>query len=172
MNNTFGRDIIPENEEERIEVLNSYAILDGFPDKYFNSVASTIAQSFNVPIALISLVGNEHVEFKGNFGMDGVNKVDRGVSLCSLAILDPNPTIFKDARDEPCLFNNPLVAGNFGLRFYAGVPLATDEGLNIGTVCIVDKEPRNFSDTDTQLLSRFADSVMSELKHRKILRTK
>ena len=170
MKNTFEKPIIPDNEDLRIEALNTYVILDGFPDKYFNEVAYTIAKSFDTPIALISLVGSEHVEFKGNFGMEDVNSADRGSSLCSLVILDPDTTIFKDAIEEPCLLNNPLVAGDFGLRFYAGAPLVTKTGLNIGAVCVVDKEPRDFSDKDAQLLTRFADNVMTELENRLILR--
>jgi GAF domain-containing protein len=169
MVNTFGKPIIPGNEAIRIKALNSYAILNGFPDKYFNKVARTIAKAFDTKIALISLVASEHVEFKGNFGMEDTDRADRGVSLCSLAILDNNPTVFEDATKEPCLLNNPLVAGDFGLRFYAGVPLTTREGLNIGTVCIVDKEPRTISSNEIQLLSRFANDVMNELEQRRIL---
>jgi GAF domain-containing protein len=145
-------------------------VLDGYPDKYFNEQAFIIARTFNTPIALISLVGSEHVEFKGNFGMDGINTVPRGESLCSLAILDTQPTIFKDATQEPCLLNNPLVAGDFGLRFYAGVPLSTKQGIIIGTVCVVDKEPRDFSENETELLSRFANNVMQELEDRMVLK--
>lgn len=168
--NTFGKPIIPPNETQRIDALNNYAVLNGFPDKYFNELAIIIAKTFDTPIALISLVGNEHVEFKGNFGMQDVNVVPRGESLCSLAILDNDPTIFRDARKEPCLLNNPLVAGDFGLRFYAGSPLTTKEGFNIGTVCVVDKEPRNFSEQETALLSRFAENVMQELESRRVLK--
>ncbi|MES2702419.1 MAG: GAF domain-containing protein [Bacteroidota bacterium] len=168
MNNTFGKPIIPENEEGRIKDLNSYVTLDGYPDKYFNEIAKIIAQSFGMPIALISLVGNEYVEFKGNFGMEGTNRADRGVSLCSLAVLDPQPTIFNDALQEPCLLSNPLVTGSFGLRFYAGVPLTTAEGYNIGSVCVVDQKVRSFSDNDVALLTRFANNVMEELENRRI----
>lgn len=169
MKNTFGKPIIPPNESQRLEVLNTYVVLDGFPDKYLNEQAYIIARTFNTPIALISLVGGEHVEFKGNFGMDGVTIVPRGESLCSLAILDSHPTIFIDATKEPCLLNNPLVAGDFGLRFYAGVPLTTKEGVNIGTVCVIDKEPRDFSAEETELLSRFAHNVMQELEDRLVI---
>ncbi|MES2565573.1 MAG: GAF domain-containing protein [Bacteroidota bacterium] len=172
MNNTFGKPIIPKNEKQRLKALKEYADLNGLPDIYFNAIAVTIAKTFNAPIALVSLVASEHVEFKGNYGMEGVYTVDRGLSLCSLAILDPDPTIFPDARKEPCLLNNPLVAGEFGLQFYAGVPLTTKEGYNIGTVCIVDKEPREFSEKDTALLSKFSKSIISELENRKILKEK
>lgn len=170
MTNTFGKPIIPENETARLDALNQYAALDGFPDVYFNEIATIVATTFGVPIALVSLVASEHVEFKGNHGMTGVSRTDRGVSLCSLAVLDNDPTIFEDARLEPCLLANPLVAGEFGLEFYAGVPLTTPEGFNIGTVCIVDKKPRKMSEAEVMLLSRFAGNIMEELKSRKLLR--
>ena len=170
MPNSFGKPIIPPNEKLRLETLNSYVTLNGYPDKYFNRIAKIIAQTFKTPIALISLVGSETVEFKGNFGMENTKSADRGVSLCSLAILDDAPTIFEDAAKEPCLLNNPLVAGDFGLKFYAGVPLQTEDGINIGTVCIVDKEPRKMSENEIELLSRFSNDVMKELKYRKLIK--
>jgi GAF domain-containing protein len=115
-------------------------------------------------------VAKDFVEFKGNTGMEGTNRVSRGVSLCSLAILSEEPTVFEDATKEPCLLENPLVAGAFGLRFYAGAPITTREGFHIGTVCVVGKEPRAFGADEQNLLTRFADTVMKELESRKILR--
>lgn len=170
MTNTFDKEIIPVDEAKRFSALQSYAVLDGYPDKFFNEQASIIAKVFHAPIALISLVGNEHVEFKGNFGMEGTTIVDRGISLCSLAILDDNPTVFEDATKEPCLLNNPLVAGEFGLQYYAGAPITTKDGFKIGTVCVLGKHPRKFTTDEIQLLSMFADSAMRELEARRILR--
>lgn len=170
--NTFGKNIIPADDEKRLAELNKYAQLNGTPDKYFNEQAFIMAKCFNTPIALISLVGNEHVEFKGNFGMPETTVVDRGISLCSLAILDPLPTVFKDAQKEPCLITNPLVAGEFGLRFYAGAPITTKEGYNIGTVCVVDKTPREFTAEETSLLKDFAQNVMNELEYRFLIKTR
>ena|ERR1700694_2088046 len=167
MDNSFGKPIIPPNDQERIEALLSYDILDSKPETYFNNFAEIIAQSFDVPIALISLVDKEQVYFKANVGMEGTDRVPRGVSLCSLAILEPRLTIFEDALSEPCLIANPLVAGEFGLRFYAGAPLVTPEGFNIGTVCIVDKISREFSPADGELLSSFAHSIMEAIIKRK-----
>lgn len=172
MKNTFGKNIIPKDEEKRLEELHKYVELNGTPDKYFNEMSYIIAKCFNTPIALISLVGNEHVEFKGNFGMDGVNSADRGTSLCSLAILDLEPTVFKDATKEPCLLANPLVAGEFGLKFYAAAPITTKNGYNIGAVCLVDKEPRDFSNEEKDLLKDFAGNVIRELEYRMVIQEK
>lgn len=167
MTNTFGKDIIPKNEAKRIKALESYQILNTLPEGFFNNLAHIIAQSFDTPIALISLVGKEEVFFKANVGMPGVTHTDRGISLCSLAILDDNPTIFEDAKKEPCLMANPLVAGEFGLKFYAGAPIITPDGYNIGTVCVVDKKPRTFSEQEQELLVSFASSAMDAIIERK-----
>jgi len=84
--------------------------------------------------------------------------------LCTLAILNNGLTIIPDALAEPCLLSNPLVAGSFGLRFYAAAPLKTDDGYNLGSVCIVDKEPREFNLADKVMLEHLAESVMKELE--------
>jgi GAF domain-containing protein len=123
-----------------------------------------------VPIALISFVDAERVFFKANHGFKQ-KYADRGVSLCALAVLDNNVTFFEDARKEPCLMANPLVQGEFGLQFYAGAPLRTKDGYNIGTVCIVDKKQRFFSKEQSQMLEDFAILIMDliYLRHHKNL---
>lgn len=169
MTNTFGKEIIPENEVERLKAMYEYTQLDTLPDSYFNNLAYLVAQTFHTPIALISLVEQEVVFFKGNVGLEGTLKVDRGSSLCALAILEKDVTVFSDALEEPCLLTNPLVRGKFGLRFYAGAPLITPEGYHIGTVCVIDKKPREFSPRDRDILKRFSWVVMHELEMRKEL---
>lgn len=166
MVNTFEIDIIPKNEEERIKDLYHYSILDTLPDSYFNNLAFIVAQFFETPIALISFVETESVFFKGNVGMEGTLKTDRGSSLCALAILNDEVTVFTDTLSEPCLLTNPLVRGKFGLRFYAGAPLVTPNGYSIGTLCIIDKKPRSFDLKERDLLNRFAKIAMHELEMR------
>jgi len=166
MVNTFGKEIIPNNEDLRLKALYHYSVLDTLPDAYFNNLAHIMAQVFKTPIALVSLVEYESVFFKGNAGMEGMLKTDRGISLCSLAILDDDVTVIADALKDPCLMTNPLVRGDFGLRFYAGAPILTPEGFNIGTVCVVDKKPRKFDSAELDLLKRFAAIAMHELQMR------
>lgn len=169
--NTFiGIKLIPDNEEERLQKLKEYDILDTPKEGAFNHIAEMAMHMFNVPIALISLVDADRVWFKANIGMEGVESVPRGESLCSLAVLDSDPTIFQDAANEPCLLANPLVSGNFGLRFYAGAPLITADGLNIGTICLVDKQPREFQDSDQRMLINLASIVMDEIELRYLKR--
>jgi signal transduction histidine kinase len=164
--NTFATPIIPDNDEERLKVLQRYEILGTPPEGAFNKIAELAVKIFNVPIALVSLVDKEQVFFKAGVGMPGVTYVERGSSLCSLAVLQNEPTIFENAADEPCLVANPLVAGSFGLKFYAGAPIITHDGYNIGTVCLVDKNPRAFSENDKAMLQDLAGIVMDELEIR------
>ena len=164
MNNTFGIPIIPVDDTLRVRKLYEYEILDTNSEGSFKHVVSLAAHIFKVPIALVSFVDKDRVWFKANVGMEGTTEVDRGVSLCSLSILNDDLTIFPDALEEPCLLANPLVAGSFGLRFYAAAPLRTEDGFNLGSVCIVDKEPREFNIADKDMLAHLAELVMKELE--------
>jgi GAF domain-containing protein len=166
INSSFGKDIIPANEQARLRALQRYRLIEELPAGYFTKLAQIVAKVFDAPIALVSLVGKSEVEFPGNVGMPGTVSVPRGDSLCSLAILDAGPTIFNDALQEPCLLANPLVTGEFGLRFYAGAPIVTDDGFALGTVCIVDKEPRPFSEREQEMLQEFATSAMQDIEAR------
>ena len=166
MNNTFGKDIIPSNEQERLKALRQYEVLDTPREGAFDHIAQMAVRMFNVPIALVSFTDQDRVWFKANIGMEDVTEADRGVSLCSLAILSDEPTVFLDATNERCLLANPLVVGDFGLRFCAGAPLRTAEGFNIGTLCVVDKKPRYFSPDDQRTLENLAKIVMDEIELR------
>jgi len=166
MDNSFGMNVIPENDQERVEVLKRYKILNTPPEHTFNNVAKLAAQIFNVPIALVSLVNTDEVFFKANFGMGKTSISERGKSLCSLAILTPEVTVFEDASREACLLANPLVIGEFGLKFYAGAPLITHDGFMIGTVCIIDKKTREFTSQDKEILKGLSNVIMDEIEMR------
>ncbi len=166
MDNTFGINIIPDNEQQRIAALKRYKILDTPPEHAFDNVARLATQIFKVPISLVSLVDAEQVFFKANIGMGKARVTSRGISLCSLAILKPEVTVFENAPEEPCLLINPNVAGEFGLKFYAGAPLTTHDGLRIGTLCVIDKTPRKFSKADELILEGLAKIVMDEIELR------
>ena len=166
LKNTFGKEIVPKNDDARIAALYRYEILDTPPEGAFEKIA-TLAQSiFNVPIALVALVDKERVFFKANRGMGDTKSVHRGISLCSLAVLQDGVTVFENAPEDPCLLHNPLVAGSFGLRFYAGAPIITHDRYRVGTVCIVDHTPRSFSEEQQNILAQLAALVMDELELR------
>lgn len=165
MDNTFGIPIIPDNESERLEKLRSLHILDTYEENgTFKHIAAIASRMFNVPIALVNFVDKDYVVTKARVGVDGSNEVSRGVSLCSLAVLRTDVTVFENAREEPCLLANPMVIGDFGLQFYAAAPLTTSDGFNIGAVCIVDKSPREFSESDQKMLESLASIVMDEIE--------
>ena len=166
MENTFGINIIPDNDSQRVEALKRYKILDTPPENAFDNVARLATQIFKVPISLVSLVDTEKVYFKANVGMGNAKVTSRGLSLCSLAVLDPGVTVFENAKEEPCLLSNPNVAGSFGLEFYAGAPLTTHDGFLIGTLCIIDKTPRPFGVAEQEILQSLAKIVMDEIELR------
>ena len=166
MINTFGIPIIPQNDADRLQALEHYQILEADVQESFDNIAFIMAKTFDMPIALISLVDKDEVVFKGNAGMEGVSKTSRGISVCALAVLNEEAIVFENAAEEECLIANPLVVGDFGLQFYAGAPLTTVDGYNIGTVCLVDKRPRTFSAEQKKLLERFAKMVMNEIELR------
>ncbi|WP_316744197.1 ATP-binding protein [Pedobacter antarcticus] len=164
--NTFGMNIIPGNDLERLAALRRYRIMDTPSEASFDNLAKLCTKIFNVPISLVSLVDAERVFFKANIGMGAAKEANRGKSLCALAVLNTDVTVFQDALKEPCLIANPNVAGNFGLRFYAGAPLITHDGFLIGTLCIIDKQPRTFSKQEEEILSGLATAVMDQIQLR------
>ncbi|GAA4295956.1 GAF domain-containing protein [Nibribacter koreensis] len=165
MENTFGLPIIPENEEQRLVKLHSLNILDQ-PKAHgpFQHVAEMAARMFNAPIALVNFVDSEQVFTKGSAGLDNPTPVPRGTSLCSLAVLNNDVTVFENALQEPCLLANPMVTGDFGLRFYAAAPLRTSDGHNIGALCIVDKEKREFPESEKRVLEHLASIIMADIE--------
>lgn len=165
--NTFGINIIPDNDTQRLKALQRYRITDTPSEESFDGIARLAAQIFNIPISLLSLVDAESVFFKSNIGMGNTKKANRGKSLCALAILDKDVTVFEDALKESCLQTNPNVIGDFGLRFYAGAPLITHDGFLIGTLCIIDKKPREFNDSERLILEGLAQTAMDQIELRR-----
>ena len=164
--NTFGMNIVPENDDQRLDALRRYRIVDTPSEESFDNIATLATQIFKVPIALISIVDAEKVFFKANVGMGRAKKTNRGKSLCALAVISEGVTVFEDALKEPCLMVNPNVVGDLGLRFYAGAPITTYDGFLIGTLCIIDKEPRTFTQDEKTILSGLAKAVMDQIELR------
>lgn len=166
MENTFGKNIIPQNEKERLENLKKYKILYTGTDSVFDQIAALAATTFGVPIAMINFVDKDIVWTKCNQKGEGGARLERGTSLCSLAILNDELTVFEDTLREPYLISNPLVAGESGLRFYAAAPIATPEGFNIGVLCILDKKARKFTREDQLQLEQIAVMIVKEIEKR------
>lgn len=165
--NTFGINIVPENEAGRLDALKRYRITDTPSEESFDGIARLAAQIFNTPVSLLSLVDAESVFFKANVGMGKATRANRGKSLCALAVMDEKVTVFEDALKEPCLIANPNVTGDFGLRFYAGAPLITHDGFLIGTLCVIDQKSRLFSDAERLILEGLARTAMDHIELRR-----
>jgi len=159
------RAALPANEELRIAAVQRYDILDTPPDGTFDRITALAARLFGVPIAIVSIVDHDRIWFKSHHGLD-IEQLDRAPGLCASAILQDGPWVIGDAPNDPRALSNPLVAGAFGLRFYAGAPLRTSDGFNLGTLCILDFEPRTLSEQDTATLEDLSQMVVSELEVR------
>ena len=145
--------IIPVSEPQRLAAVRRYDILDTPPDGAFDRITALAARRFGVPISIISIVDEDRIWFKSHHGL-AVEQIGRDPGLCASAILSDDPHILTDASIDPRSLANPLVAGDFGLRFYAGVPLTTDDGHNLGTLCIIDKEARPIDESQIEDLKR------------------
>jgi GAF domain-containing protein len=159
----------PKNEDLRIATLTRYDILDTPPDGSFDRITKLASTIFNVPIAIVSLVDRDRIWFKSAQGLT-INQIDREPGLCASAILSSDVYVVGDAINDPRALANPLVAGEFGLRFYAAMPLQTEGECNLGTLCIIDKVPRTLSDTEKEILKQLAEMVMDEMDMRLALR--
>lgn len=162
--------VIPSNEAARMAAIRRYDVLDTPPDGAFDRVTAIAARIFNVPIAIVSIVDHDRIWFKSHHGLP-VEQIDREPGLCASAILQHAPYILEDASKDVRSLTNPLVVGDFGLRFYAGVPLRTHDGYNLGTLCVIDKEVRPISEGQIADLRDLASLVMDQMELRLSART-
>lgn len=157
--------IIPADEAQRMAAVMRYEVLDTPPDGTFDRITAIAARRFGVPIAIISIVDHDRIWFKSHHGLD-VQEIGRDPGLCASAILSNDPHILCDASVDARSLTNPLVAGDFGLRFYAGVPLQTSDGYNLGTLCVIDKDPRPVDQAQIEDLKDLASVVVDQLELR------
>ena len=155
--------LLPPTESERMAAVRRFDILDTPPDGAFDRITSLAARRFGVPISIISIVDEDRIWFKSRHGVP-IEQIGRDPGLCASAILSNDPHILTDASIDLRSLANPLVAGDFGLRFYAGVPLTTGDGHNLGTLCIIDKEPRPIDDAQIADLKDLASVVMDQME--------
>ena len=154
----------PLNEAERLEALRRLLCLDTPPEERFDRIVQYAASEFDVPIVLLSLVDQHRLWFKAKVGVD-ICETGRETSLCSHAILSDEPMVIPDTLQDPRFADNPLVTGEFGIRFYAGAPLETDANIRVGTLCLIDTKPRDFDAIDTAILETLRTLIVSELKN-------
>ncbi len=149
----------PKNENERLENLRSYEILDTDSQKSFDAITKMASYLCGTPIALISLVDEHRQWFKSKIGVD-INETPRNISFCAHAILDPeNALIIDDASKDERFQDNPLVCAVPNLQFYAGHPIVTKEGFPIGTLCVLDYKPNMLNDKQKEMLQCLAEQT-------------
>ncbi len=156
MNLTQYPGLIPSNEHERLAALQPYQVLATPGQEVFNDFVSIVTRLFDVPIALVSLVRADDVVFIGNEGLPGAEAVNREDSMCSVAILHEGLTEFRDLAAHPCELVNPFVAQHHRLGFYAAQALRTPKGLSVGSLCIIDRRPRQLTPAEGSLLKDLA----------------
>ncbi len=153
---------IPENELERLASLKALQILDTAAEPRFDRLTRIASALFQVPIALVSLIDADRQWFKSRQGLQP-QQTSRDISFCGHAILQSRPMIIPDALADPRFVDNPLVTGAPFIRFYAGMPLQAPDGQRIGTLCIIDTQPRTLSDEQIAQLADLASTVEDEI---------
>ncbi len=153
----------PDDEAKRLADLKALNILDTPADERFDRVTRIAHELFGVPIALVSLVDEHRQWFKSSVGLD-VSETSREVSFCGHAILGDEVFVVSDAASDRRFDDNPLVLEAPNIRFYAGCPLKSTRGSKLGTLCVIDRKPREFDSRDKRVLQDLAAMVERELE--------
>jgi len=158
---------IPGNEVERLLALESYNVLDTLPEESYNDLTRIASIICNTPIALVTLVDEKRQFFKSRHGLAAI-ETSRDIAFCAHAINRPSELmVVKDARLDTRFSDNPLVTGDLNLVFYAGMPLVTNDGFALGTLCVIDHQPKELTQDQQSALKSLANQVVQLLELRK-----
>lgn len=155
----------PFDEQERLSELDFLDILDTDREKGFDRLTSLASKIFDVPIALIVLVGKDRQWFKSHHGLE-ITETSRDLAFCAHTIMSAQPMVVPDTHHDARFVDHPLVVGEPHIRFYAGAPLTTMMGFRIGTLCLVDRKPRpdGLPPQQIEILQELAETVMYEIE--------
>nr|WP_315154750.1 ATP-binding protein [uncultured Flavobacterium sp.] len=159
-NNIFP---IPKNEQERLAALKRYNILDSLPESAFDDATKLISYICGVPIAHISFIDENRQWFKSEIGV-GVSEVPREISFCQYTIMDSKMVEIPDTFLNEKFKEDPNVVGGFKIRFYAGIPLTTPDGYNIGTICAIDHVAKELNENQRNAMSIIAKHLINQLE--------
>lgn len=158
--------LIPYDEQNRLQVLRQYHVLDTPPEDRFDRIVSRAATQLDAPIALFTLVDEDRQWFKSRIGLD-IQETDRASSFCAHAIAIDAPLVVEDTSKDELFVCNPLVVGHPRIAAYAGVPVRALGGEPLGALCVIDTSPRSFAWQDLLLLTDLAEEVEGQLEARK-----
>ncbi|MHA8102839.1 PAS domain S-box protein [Aquirufa nivalisilvae] len=156
---------IPANEEKRLQALYEYHILDSVSEQEYDKITALASQICQVPIAIISLVDKNRQWFKSEVGL-GAKETPRDISFCQYTIMGEEVFEVPNALEDERFVENPLVTGDPHIRFYAGAPLITPEGYNIGSLCVIDQVPKELTKEQRDALNTLAEHVIMTLELR------
>ncbi|GAB3956409.1 hypothetical protein GCM10028805_46170 [Spirosoma harenae] len=160
----------PPEEEKRLNALKSYDILDSLPERDYNQLTFLASEICQTPISLISLIDDKRQWFKSNYGLEE-RETAREFSFCAHGILNPNePLIVPDSRKDFRFAGNPYVTGDPHVIFYAGVPLVTEDGYALGSLCVLDHTPKQLTEKQLASLKILANQVINLMELRKVNR--
>ena len=159
--------LLLDDDDGRVAALRRLDVLDTAVEEPFEKIVTLVRTVLAVPIATVTLVDRDRQWFKARRGMEQ-SETPRVVSFCTHTIQQRDPLIIENALDDPRFADSPLVVGPPYVRSYAGIPLRTPEGYNVGALCAMDTRPRRFSPADIAILSNFANIVCDELELRLI----
>lgn len=151
-------------EQVRLALLKQSGLLDSAPHERLDKIIELSAGLFNVPVALVSLVDKNRQWFKSNHGLKHVSETPRDVAFCSHTIQTRDLLVVEDAILDARFATNPLVTEDPKIRFYAGAPLILHSRYPIGTLCLIDFEPRSFDEQSRRRLKSLADTANSLLE--------
>lgn len=154
---------VPRNEQARVQRLRDYEILDTMPEADYDDIVHLAAYICGTPIALISLVDEHRQWFKARLGLDA-SETPRDISFCAYAILGEDVFVVPDATRDERFEGNPLVDEEPEIRFYAGAPLMTGDGLALGTLCVIDNEAGQLEPAQSEALEALARLTISLLE--------
>jgi GAF domain-containing protein len=158
----------PDHEKQRLETLRGYEILDTEPEAAFDDLTLLASFVCQTPVALISLIDADRQWFKSKVGVS-ISETSRDIAFCASAILQPDIFIVPDASQDQRFAKNPLVVAEPKIRFYAGATLMTD-GQALGTLCVVDRVPRELSPEQLEVLRALSRQVLAQLELRRNLK--